>query len=188
MSASSPGDGRPAPASERVVRVGVTGHRTFADPEGAEQRVREGLLRLLALAGNGGGDDRVRFEVISALAEGADRLVARQALALPGTTLSVVLPFPSEDYVTDFATEDSRREYAELLARAESTEVMPPSPTRQAGYEAQGRRIADRSDVLVAMWDGEASRGTGGTAEIVAYAAERGTLLLWLKVARPAVS
>jgi hypothetical protein len=32
----------------------------------------------------------------------------------------------------------------------------------------------ESSDVLLALWDGGASRGRGGTAEIVAYARERG--------------
>jgi hypothetical protein len=179
-----PADG-PVPDGVRIVRVGVTGHRTFDDPEGAARRVRKGLQRVLALAGDEGDGAQARLEMISALAEGADRLVAREALALPGTTLSVVLPFPVDDYARDFETQESKREYAEFLAQAQSVEVMPPTPTREAGYEMQGRWIADRCDVLVAVWDGGGSRGQGGTAEIVAYASERGALLLWVKVERP---
>jgi hypothetical protein len=178
-------EGEQAPAAARVVRVGVTGHRTFDDPAGIEARVRSALERLLRLAGDEGDGARVRIEMISAIAEGADRLVAREALALPGTTLSVVLPFPIDDYARDFETEESQREYAELLARAQTVEVMPATATREAGYELQGRWIADHSDVLVAVWDGGGSRGRGGTAEIVAYAAERGALLLWVKAERP---
>lgn len=170
---------------ERVVRVGVTGHRAFDDPEGAARRIREGLRRLLEVTGIEGDGTQARIEVISSLAEGADRLVAREALALPGTTLSVVLPFPVDDYARDFETEESKAEYAEFLARAQTVEVMPASPTREAGYELQGRWVADHSDVLVAVWDGGAPRRQGGTAETVAYAAERGTLLLWVKVERP---
>jgi len=175
----------PSLSAEHVVRVGVTGHRTFDDPEGAARRVREGLRRVLAVAGNEGDGGRARIEVISSLAEGADRLVAREALALPGTTLSVVLPFPLDDYARDFETEESKAEYAEFLARAQTVEVMPAMPTREAGYELQGRWVADHSDVLVAVWDGGESRRQGGTAEIVAYAAQQGMLLLWVKVERP---
>ena len=127
----------------------------------------------------------MRLEVLSALAEGADRLVVREALALPGTTLIAVLPFTADDYGRDFKTEESRSEFAELLARARAVEVMPPTSTRDAGYEAQGRWIADHSDVLLVVWDGGPSRGQGGTAEIVAYAADRGTPILWVRVTRP---
>ncbi|HZL05078.1 MAG TPA: hypothetical protein VFE45_06630, partial [Coriobacteriia bacterium] len=73
--------------AERVVRVGVTGHRAFDGPAGAAGLIREGLCRLLALAGDEGDGAGARIQIVSSLAEGADRLVAREALALPGTTL-----------------------------------------------------------------------------------------------------
>lgn len=168
----------------RVTRVGVTGHRVFDDPEAAARRVHDGLHRILVPAGDAVDDAPVRLEVLSALAEGADRLVAREALALPSTTLIAVLPFPADDYAREFETEESRRDFAELLARARSVEVMSPAPTRNAGYEAQGRWVVDHSDVLVAVWDGEPTRGQGGTAEIVAYAADRSTPMLWIRVTR----
>jgi hypothetical protein len=38
-----------------------------------------------------------------------------------------------------------------------------------------GRVVVDRSSVLVAAWDGQPSRGLGGTADVVAYARERGS-------------
>lgn len=185
MSGAGPEHAPPAPAAARTIRVGVTGHRTFDDPEGTALRVRRGLRRVLALAGDQGDGAKARIEVVSALAEGADRLVAREALDLPGATLSVVLPFPVDDYAQDFDTTESEREFAGLLAKAASVEVMPPTATREAGYEAQGRRIAERCDVLVALWDGRESRGQGGTAEIVAFAAARDALLLWVRVDRP---
>ena len=172
----------------RVIRVGVAGHRTFEDSEGVTTRVRAALARLLRLA-SGAGDEgdgaRVRLEVISPIAEGADRLVAREALALPGTTLVAALPFPRDDYALDFASEESQREYADFLAKARAVEVMPPAPTREAGHERVGHWVVDHCDALVALWDGEPSRGQGGTAEIIAYAAERGVPLLWVRVSRP---
>jgi hypothetical protein len=173
------------PGMTRVVRVGVTGHRTFDDRSATEIRVRQALARVLRLAGDGAGGAAPRLEVISAIAEGADRLVAREALAMPGTTLLVVLPFPVDDYAQDFHTEESLREYRELLSRAAKVEVMPPSPSREAGYERQGRWVVDHSDAVVALWDGAAGRGRGGTAEIVAYAADKGVPLSWVRVTRP---
>lgn len=95
-----------------------------------------------------------------------------------------VLPFPADDYAGDFETPASRAEYAALLARARTVEVMPATTTREAGYALQGRWVVDHSDVLVSVWDGERSHGLGGTAEIVSHAAERGVLLPWVKAAR----
>ncbi|WP_459697965.1 hypothetical protein [Acidisoma sp. C75] len=39
---------------------------------------------------------------------------------------------------------------------------------RAAQYERAGRYIVERSDTLLAVWDGEAGRGAGGTADLVA--------------------
>ena len=40
--------------------------------------------------------------------------------------------------------------------------------------------MADRCDALIAVWDGEKSRGRGGTAEIVGYAQEKGVPIAWV--------
>ncbi|WP_084328084.1 hypothetical protein [Intrasporangium oryzae] len=173
--------------SERVLRVGVTGHRSFTGVDAAAACLRKGLRRLLALTRSVGGEGDgagTRIELVSSLAEGADRLVAREVLALPGTTLSVVLPVPVEDYEGDFETEESRSEFERLLARADAVEVMPPAASRDTAYVAQGRWVVDHSDVLVAVWDGRPARGPGGTGKIVAYAAANGVPLLWVEVER----
>ena len=47
---------------------------------------------------------------------------------------------------------------------------LDSSETREKAYERVGRYVVDRCDVLIALWDGERSRGHGGTAEIVDYA------------------
>jgi len=47
---------------------------------------------------------------------------------------------------------------------------MLPSATRNEAYEKAGFYIAEHSDVMIAVWDGQASQGRGGTAEIVAKA------------------
>ena len=40
--------------------------------------------------------------------------------------------------------------------------------------------MADRSDVVIAVWDGQDERGTGGTAEIVRYVRDNQRPLVWL--------
>ncbi len=107
--------------------------------------------------------------VVSALAEGADRLVASLGLGL-GARLEVVLPLPVDDYEKDFRDEASRAEFRGLLARAATVDVVEAAWTRDHNYRTAGLTMADRIDVLVALYDGEPARGTGGTAEIVDYA------------------
>jgi hypothetical protein len=126
----------------------------------------------------------VVFSILSALAEGADRLVVK--VALDGdldVELGAVLPLAVEDYLEDFKTDESRREFEQLLKRsAAQVKLQRPrsqeSYQREAAYERAGRYIVDRSDVLIAVWDGRESQGHGGTAEIVDYARQRGVPVL----------
>ncbi len=167
-----------------VLRIGVTGHRTLADPAALGSAVRAAIAglteRLLGPAAE------PALLVISALAEGADRLVAREVLAGPDAALEAVLPLPAHEYLADFADEASRAEFAELLGRAQRVWQVPPGSSREEAYERAGRRVVDRSDVLIALWDGQPSRGRGGTATIVAYARDQGVPVAWVNTAGPA--
>ncbi len=171
-----------------TVRVGVTGHRRVDDVEAVSAAVRVALARVrerFAADGDPGaiGAERAqtRLEAVSPLAEGADRIVARAVLAGPGATLTVLLPFPADDYATDFTAPGSRAEFEELLGQAARVELMPAVVTRDEGYERAGRWVVERSDVLLALWDGAASRGRGGTAATVAYARDRGLPIYWIR-------
>jgi hypothetical protein len=166
-------------------RIGVTGHREFDDPDELRAAVRKalrGLIELLPVAPNAG----LTPVVVSALAEGADRLVAEEILANPEARLEVALPLPPLEYEEDFKAEASKEEFRRLLARASitwtapTTEDPPTKEERDKAYEQAGQYVVDRSDALIALWDGEDPRGPGGTAEIVAYAQENGVPIAWI--------
>ena len=122
--------------------------------------------------------------VVSALAEGSDRIVAREALAR-GASLEVVLPLARADYMADFCSEESRTEFLALCELAASVTEMAGADGREQAYEQAGRAIVDRCDVMLAIWDGLPARGQGGTAEIVAYAHEQRVPLLRIAVGGP---
>ena len=127
--------------------------------------------------------------VISALAEGADRLVAEEVLAEQDARLEVALPLPAEDYIEDFKTEDSKRVFCCLLDQASDIWPPPDAPTRNEAYGQAGRDIVDQSDAVIALWDGEPAQGQGGPAEIVGYAEEQGVPLAWVHTKdRPTVT
>lgn len=117
----------------------------------------------------------IRFSIHTCLAEGADRAVAK---AVCTTTedgwLHAVLPFEAKPYEETFDDEATNPEFRELLARDPSPRIVAPTPTtadeRHAAYFAAGKVIVDVCDVMIAVWDGEAAGGAGGTAEVVAYA------------------
>jgi hypothetical protein len=154
--------------------IGVTGHRDLAHPEAVQAQVRVVLDVLAGLVGP------LPLGVISPLAEGADRLVAREVLARPGAVLELALPMPTDDYLEDFASPESRDEFRDLRDRASLVTVMAPSG-RVGAYAWVGRYVVERCDVLIAVWDGERAHGEGGTGEIVELARDRNVPLFWIR-------
>lgn len=150
------------------VRVGVIGHRRLADAEPLRLRLRD-VLDDLARRLRPSERTGVVFAAVSALAEGADRLMAAEILDRPGSSLEAVLPLAPDDYAADFAANESRDRFASLLARADGVEVVS-ARARPEAYLDAGRAVVDRCDVLVAVWDGEPARGPGGTGDAMAHA------------------
>lgn len=112
------------------------------------------------------------------LAEGADQLFALVVLAAGGT-LQIIIP--SESYEASFASRAARDTYSNLSAMAKTKKTLPFSKPSEAAYLAGGRAVVDDSDLLLAVWDGAAAAGSGGTGDVVSYANERGkrTRVLW---------
>jgi hypothetical protein len=107
---------------------------------------------------------------ISSLADGADHLFAGAILALGGT-LEVVLP--AARYREELPA-DAVPEFDRLLGRATSVDCLDYEHSTSEAHMAAGRAVVERSEVLVAVWDGCPARGFGGTGDVVAYARERG--------------
>jgi hypothetical protein len=166
------------------IRIGVTGHRDL-ESSSALADVVDRVRDLVPSSST----TPVRVGVVSALAEGADRLVVDEVFhhaAARGEDahLEVVLPFPRKRYVDEqeFSPE-AEDEFEEWLSRAESvTEAgatWKPEDVERA-YESASHRVVARSDVLVALWDGKPSGGPGGTAETLLFAAELGKPCVWV--------
>jgi hypothetical protein len=163
--------------SSEAFSLGVTGHRSLA--AGTERTIGDVLREVRRIAGP------ARLRVLSSLAVGADQVVARRALEL-GAEIWAVLPLPRREYEEDFADQAARTELERLLSLATEVVELPAAHQRPEAYVAAGRWVVDHSDLLLAVWDGGAARGSGGTAEIVAYARRRGAPLAWLRAAQHA--
>lgn len=105
---------------------------------------------------------------LSSLAEGADRLVALEALKL-NPEFVAVLPMASEEFQQDFPTSDSREEFQRLLGEANQVvradKGAPPNlPSR---YTSSDLRIAASRHLLIALWDGLPTSKEAGTAWVV---------------------
>jgi hypothetical protein len=146
-----------------VTSVGVTGHRTLPTPDLWQWVGREIDAALASVEPPVVG--------ISGLAEGADQRFAEAVLAIGGS-LHAVLAF--EGFGESLEGEDARASFTRLVGKAAVVETIPPQATPELAYVAEGARVVDLSEVLVAVWDGKPARGTGGTAEVVAQARQKG--------------
>lgn len=154
--------------------IGVTGHRILMELPKLEAGIATALHRIeMAFTGQA-------LTLLSPLAEGADRLVARQVLARPGAGVIAILPLEKADYLTDFEHPESRREFLEYVAQAQEVVHLPPAPSREESYKAAGRYVLDHSEVLLAVWDGREAQGEGGTGGVVAAARQRKMPLAWV--------
>jgi len=147
------------------VIAGLTGHQKIGDQQ-TIQWVEEQLLALLIT--------QEVSEGWMCLAVGADQMYA-SLLLRQGLPYRVVLP--CERYEETFSEED-RETYSYLLSKANSVVALDfVEPTERAFFEA-GKEVVKRSEILIAVWDGQAARGLGGTADIVHFAQSRSKRVL----------
>lgn len=166
---------------DKVLYVGVTGHRPNRMPERHWVRIKKDLAKVMAEIE---AERRGRRPLLlSGLAEGADRLAAGIALGL-GWPLRAILAFHRTRFEADFPEPFAIGEFRALLAASDTVEEpkkgaflrRPP----EDGYDAVGRRMLDLSHVLIAVWDGEGSRGKGGTVDVIEQARARGIPVVWV--------
>lgn len=147
--------------------VGITGHRDLVASEkpALEVRVRD------LFSGLGNLYPDLSLHLLTALAEGADSLVAKVAKE-EGIPFTAVLPMAQADYENDFESDISLTEFRKLLSGAERViELSHGSEEigRNSQYAQSGLFISNHCQVLVALWDGKPNDGVGGTAHIVNY-------------------
>ena len=171
--------------------VGVIGHRPNRLSSSALGRIVAQLDETLALIAKAAGHARVSYcqhfteeppslTLVSALAEGADRIAAAGALE-NGYALTAILPFSSDEYSRDFKQRSSKLEYQRLLKGATTKLALPGERAREAlAYKTAGLTIVDNVDILLAVWDGGESAGSGGTTELIERAAKSGLPIIRL--------
>lgn len=146
---------------DKAFVFGVSGHRDLvpADLPEVRRQLREVFGRFMAPR------TATTFELLTPLAEGADRVAAHEALAA-GIKLVVPLPMPQADYERDFTKAESLAEFRELLGAAASVFELatPAGADRPHKYAAVGDYIVEKSDVLILLWDGQDNQKVGGTA------------------------
>lgn len=150
-----------------MTRIGITRHQRLSPPADW-QWVEEAIERVLSSL----PDELMGF---TSLALGADQLFA-ELLLKRGRALTVIVPFA--DYHLKFAEGADRSSYYRLLAQANTVEVLLPAGSNREAYFKAGKQVVNRSELLLAVWDGKPAAGLGGTADVVGYARQCGKPLV----------
>lgn len=183
-----------SPQPRLAFRVGVTGHRDLpSDREGEiQERVRTALrtvtdavVRIAKDPLSGYAPVAPLLRIISPIAEGADRLVAIEAIGSE-YELQCPLPFLREEYAQDFKSIESRQAFEALLSKATAVfELDGSRANANVAYQSVGRVMLAQSDLLIAVWDGQFANGQGGTAQMVAEAESQEIPVIWIQPDRP---
>ncbi|KTF13406.1 RyR domain-containing protein [Pseudoalteromonas sp. H105] len=160
---------------QRVRTIAVTGHRFNAlSPAQHSKLVKEIDNTLLKIKLRYPHD---HIQLVSGLAQGADRLVVERARIILNAPFIALLPMTYELYKTDF--ENDNNEFEQYIYRALWYSEIPPiyqhvadmeadtQSARARQYASLGAHLVTFADDLIAIWDGKESRGLGGTADVV---------------------
>ena len=152
--------------------IAITGHRDLHPKHRAKYK-----SQIKAYIEEIGAKTTQALQIITPLAEGADRLMAEAAIEM-GIAYVVWLPMDRELYNRDF-DDASLAEFDHLIVQSHSVETMPLywdntlesiaeyGVDRDYQYAQLGRKMAEDADEMIALWDGVENYRFGGTAHVV---------------------
>jgi hypothetical protein len=180
-----------------ALRVGITGSRDLANADSVElERAVASVLDDITAAVSTTATDssmaklytngQPTLTLISPLAEGADRLVARLAVERKWR-LAAPMPFPRAEYERDFP--DTTNEFSRLLEVAIANgQVVDLAGTREReldAYHEVGRFMLRHCDILIAIWNGGQPEKVGGAAQIASEGRALGIPIIWINSMPP---
>jgi hypothetical protein len=165
--------------------IGAAGHRDLR--EGDLAKLKSAVASVISTLRRQylGNDKQTPIVLLSALGEGAEQLIAGEALK-QGVTLIVPLPLPLSEYRRDFTQRplapDAIKHFDDLRLKATATVEIPLAagstesgvrvfgPERDRQYREANLFIARHCHVLIALYDGNDDDITvGGAAETVKF-------------------
>lgn len=170
------------------VVIGVVGHRDIPRNDettiitAIERKLRDVMLEC----------PNSPIYLLTALAEGADRLAVKAAERIKKSAFSeskkrmplgsaqlkigAILPLPVSEYQKDFSSAKSLQEFDDMLERADwhyepelTSSSLAESGARDECYRTNGLFIARHSQLIIACWDGVVKETVGGTSDIVNF-------------------
>jgi hypothetical protein len=141
-----------------VVIVGITGHQQISAIEWIRQQLRGIVMGESVTQG------------ITSLAVGSDQLFAENLSAL---RIPYEVIVPCERYRETFDAA-ALGKYENLLSNAAAVTILPFTRPSEEAFYAAGLEVVNRSDFMIAVWNGHLARGLGGTGDIVNYSRQQG--------------
>jgi hypothetical protein len=182
--------------SQFRVRIGVTGHRHLQSNEQLSIQV-QAVLADIERRIHPFPEITLQWEVVSCLADGADRIVVHEVFRKQDARLQAVIPLTVADYRNTFgldstgqpysetSVEDSCREFEKLMADSRTQPVylrdqaLPAHESEEAihklrhkAYREAGEYVLRHSDFLIALANPDAQSKTRSTQEMIELAKE----------------
>ena len=174
------------------LQIGVTGHRDLVFTEQLEKSINDALT--FEIKNLLGWDEKfntpLTYSILTPLAEGADRFVAKQAMKLLNATIEVVLPMTEEEYMEDFTSPESCVEFRNMLKQASGCHRLVKKPLaefypeardheqREIAYKSVGQYVVDNCDILIAILDENRAQSNAGTSATVQDARDKNKPLI----------
>jgi hypothetical protein len=179
-----------------VLNVGVTGHRAgvLTAPlvrtlrpvvYSVFRELREATLRIQEAEEAFCSFTPAKLRLHTPLATGADQIAAICARS-SGYFVRALLPFEPSEYRKDFTLCDEVDGFEQALAAADEIVAIPGDRSDLEGaYVLVGESLVETADIMIAIWDGEAGHGRGGTAHVVELALQASLPVIHIAVDRP---
>jgi len=155
--------------------IGVVGHRDLvpAQVPAIRDAAQAQLVRLQQSAPD------LRLQLLCAVADGADLLVAEVAMAL-GIEIVALLTFPEDICRSDLTSDEARAQFDRVMQKAQRLEVPLPEgvtreslagngPERDQQYQRAALLLARYCSLLVAVWDGKPTPHAAGSARVIEF-------------------
>jgi uncharacterized phage-like protein YoqJ len=146
------------------MRIAVSGHRGL-DSEVSTLVERSIRAELVTIATQG-----TELVGVSCLADGADQIFACVVLERGGT-LEVVIP---ADEYRDGLPDEAKALYDKLFNQAAAVHRCDHRESTADAHMDASMFMVSNVDRLFVVWDSQPARSYGGTADVVAYAREKG--------------
>ena len=185
--------GKYPPRPRLALNIGITGHRAALLPEGGSKalrpvvdevfgRLEEAVQRLHAEPESLFDTASPIIRLHTPLATGADQLAAESART-HGFHVRALLPFAPDVYRNDFEEGREREEFDRQLDAADEFFALPCDRSDGDGaYVQVGKAVIAAADIMVAIWDGHAGNGPGGTAHVVELALDAGVPVIHIQI------